>query len=272
MLPGFGLSLGITTATLGLLVVIPLAGLVLAASWAGPEAFWHAIATPRALSAFRVSFGLAAAAALLDVPLGLLLAWALTRYRFPGRRILDALVDLPFALPTSVAGIALATLFVDDGWIGAWLAPLGIHVAFSPLGIGAALAFVGLPFVVRSVQPVLAEFERDAEEAALTLGAGPVQVFTRVILPALFPALLTGMALALARGVGEYGSVIFIAANRPGQSEIVPLLIVGRLEQFDYAGAAALGTAMLVLSFGLLAGMGTLQARLHRRSASSLAA
>ena len=252
VLPGFGLTLGFTSLYLALIVVIPLVGLLLKAGhvpWADIAA---TLANPRALAAFRVSFGIAFLAALANLPVGLLLAWALTRYRFPARRLVDALIDLPFALPTAVAGIALTALYVDDGWIGAILAHFGIAVAFTPSGIAVALAFVGLPFVVRSIQPVLADLDRDAEEAALTLGARPGQIFWRVILPQLVPAALTGAALAFARGVGEYGSVIFIAGNRPAISEIVPLLIVSKLEQYDYPGAALLGTAMLVLSLVML--------------------
>ena len=252
VLPGFGLTLGFTVAYLALIVVVPLAGLVAKAGTLP----WHAaiseLANPRALAAFRVSFGAALAAAAVDLPIGLLLAWTLTRYTFPGRRLLDALVDLPFALPTAVAGIALTTLYVEQGWIGSVLARMGVTVAFTPAGIGVALAFVGLPFVVRTIEPVLADLEREAEEAALTLGARPRHIFRRVILPPLVPAALTGAALAFARGVGEYGSVIFIAGNRPAVSEIVPLLIVTKLEQFDYPGAAVLGTAMLALSLAML--------------------
>ena len=259
VLPGFGLTLGFTCLYLAVIVVIPLAGLVAKAgtlSWAGAVA---TLANPRALSAFRVSFGMALLASLANLPIGLLLAWVLTRYKFAGRRIVDALIDLPFALPTAVAGIALTTLYVEQGWIGRVLAPLGIDVAFTPAGIGVALAFVGLPFVVRTIQSVLTDLDRDAEEAALTLGAGPLQIFLRVILPPLVPAALTGVALAFARGVGEYGSVIFIAGNRPAVSEIVPLLIVSKLEQFDYPGAALLGTAMLVLSLIMLLAIDALQ-------------
>ena len=266
MLPGFGLTLGITTAYLGLLVLLPLAGLVARAGGVGTEAAWAILSSPRTLAAFRVSFGAAALAAIINVPLGLLLAWVLVRYRLPGRRLLDAAVDLPFALPTAVAGIALTTLYADSGLLGAPLARLGIPVAYTPLGIGVALQFIGLPFVVRTVQPVLAGLDRAAEEAALTLDARPFQIFRLVVLPPLLPAVATGAALAFARGVGEYGSVIFIAGNRPGVSEIVPLLIVSKLEQFDYPGAALLGTAMLALSFALLLLLGGLD-RWRRRAA-----
>lgn len=259
VLPGFGLSFGVMTAYLGLVVLLPLAGLVAKAATAEGARAWALFADPRTISAFRVSFGISAAAALASVPIGLLLAWVLERYRFPGRRLLDAAIDLPFALPTAVAGIALTTLYVPNGWIGRWLDAAGIAVAYTPLGIGVALLFVGLPFVVRTVQPVLAGLDPAADEAALILGAGPGQIFIRVILPALAPAIATGTALAFARAVGEYGSVIFIAGNRPMLSEIVPLLIVTRLEQFDYPGAALLGTAMLAASLLLLLGIDRLQ-------------
>jgi len=251
-MPGLGLTLGITLSVLGLVVMLPLAAMLARAAGTGWEAGLALLASPRALAAFRVSFGAAALAALANVPIGVLLAWVLTRYDVPGRRLLDALVDLPFALPTAVAGIALTALYADDGWAGALLAPLGIQVAYTPAGIWVALLFVGLPFVVRTVQPVLAGLDRAQEEAAMVLDASALQVFRLVVLPPLWPAVLTGAALALARGVGEYGSVIFIAGNRPGLSEIVPLLIVIRLEGFDIPGAALLGAAMLVLSVLLL--------------------
>jgi sulfate/thiosulfate transport system permease protein len=220
---------------------------------------------PRVVAAFRVSFGIAFIAALINAVVGLLIAWVLVRYRFPGRRLIDGLVDLPFALPTAVAGIALATLYADSGWIGALLARFGVDIAFTPLGILVALVFIGLPFVVRTVQPVLADLAPDAEEAALTLGATRRQIFGRVVLPALLPGVLTGMSLAFARGLGEYGSVIFIAGNMPGVSEIVPLLIVIKLEQFDYPGAAAIGVAMLVASFAILLAINLGQVWVRRR-------
>lgn len=251
-MPGLGLTLGITLSVLGLVVMLPLAAMLARAAGTGWDAGLALLTGPRALAAFRVSFGAAALAALANVPIGVLLAWVLTRYDVPGRRLLDALVDLPFALPTAVAGIALTALYADDGWAGALLAPLGIQVAYTPAGIWVALLFVGLPFVVRTVQPVLAGLDRAQEEAAMVLDASALQVFRLVVLPPLWPAVLTGAALALARGVGEYGSVIFIAGNRPGLSEIVPLLIVIRLEGFDIPGAALLGAAMLVLSVLLL--------------------
>lgn len=251
-LPGFGLSLGFTSAYVGLLVLLPLAGLLAKAAGADFGRAWALFANPRTLGAFRVSLLASAAAALLSVPIGVLMAWVLERYRFPGRGLLNAALDLPFALPTAVAGIALTALYVPEGWLGRVFAAFGITVAYTPLGIGVALLFVGLPFVVRTVQPVLAGLDRRAEEAALILGASPPQLFRRVVLPQLAPAITTGAALAFARGVGEYGSVIFIAGNRPMVSEIVPLLILTRLEQFDYPGAALLGTAMLAISFLLL--------------------
>ena len=250
VLPGFGLSLGITAAYFGLIVLLPLAALVIKAATASSL---HLLVEPRTLAAFRVSLLAAGGAALASIPPGVLLAWVLERYTFPGRRVLDACVDLPFALPTAVAGVALTTLYASDGWIGQLLEPLGIQVAYTPLGIFVALFFVGFPFVVRTVQSVLAALDPAEDEAALLLGAAPLQIFRRVILPALLPAIGTGAALAFARGIGEYGSVIFIAGNRPLVSEIVPLLIVTRLEEFDYPGAALLGTAMLLLSFVLLA-------------------
>ncbi|HWK44182.1 MAG TPA: sulfate ABC transporter permease subunit CysT [Stellaceae bacterium] len=248
-LPGFVPTLGFTMTYLSLVVLIPLAFLVLRASGVSWHGLLQIVTSPRVLAAFRASFGIAFAAAVIDAAAGLLVAWVLVRYRFPGRRLLDGLVDLPIALPTAVAGITLTGLYSDTGWLGAPLAAAGIQVAFTPLGILVALTFIGLPFVVRTVQPVLADLTRDVEEAATTLGARPGQIFRRILLPQLFPALLTGLALAFGRGIGEYGSVIFIAGNMPGISEIVPLLIVTRLEQFDYIGAAVLGTVMLAVSF-----------------------
>jgi sulfate transport system permease protein len=261
ILPGFGLTLGITLFFLSALVLLPLTALFGKAIGMSPAHIVTFLASPRVLAAFRVSFGTAILAAALNGPVGTLVAWVLVRYRFPGKRLLDAMVDLPFALPTAVAGVALTALYADKGWIGAPLARLGIHVAFTPLGIFVALTFVGLPFVIRTVQPVLADLERDIEEAARTLGATGPQIFTRIIAPPLLPAILTGMALAFARGVGEYGSVIFIAGNLPGVSEIVPLLIVVRLQQYDYAGAAVLGSTMLVAALAILLLINSLQRR-----------
>jgi len=252
ILPGFNLSLGYSLTYLGLIVLLPLAALAWKASGLGLDGLVRLLRVPRTLAALKLSFGGAAIAAAINAVVGLLVAWVLVRYRFPGRRLFDAAVDLPFALPTAVAGIALTTLYAPNGWIGRWLAPLGIQVAYSPLGVLVAMVFVGFPFVVRTLQPVLETLEQDVEEAAQTLGAHRGQTFVRVILPMLMPTLLTGFALALARAVGEYGSVIFIAGNLPMKSEIAPLLIVQSLEQFDYAGAAAMGVAMLAFSFVLL--------------------
>ena len=265
-LPGFGLTLGITLAWLSLIVLIPLAALALRPWELGLAGIWHSVSEPRVLAALRLSFVAAALAALLNVPLGLLVAWVIVRYRFPGRGLAEALIDMPLALPTAVAGIALTALFATKGWLGALLLPLGIKVAYTPLGVLVALMFVGLPFVVRTLEPVLLDLPRDAEEAAATLGATRWQTWCRVVLPALLPSLLVGFGAALARGVGEYGSVIFIAGNMPMISEIAPLVIVTRLEQLDYAGAAALALVMLVASFAILLGLNALQRRLGGRS------
>ncbi|GMV31777.1 MAG: sulfate ABC transporter permease subunit CysT [Rhodanobacteraceae bacterium] len=267
VLPGFGLSLGYTLAYLGLIVLLPLAALAVKASGVGVGGLWATLTSAPVLAALRLSFGAALLAAFVNAAVGLLVAWVLVRYTFPGRRLFDALVDLPFALPTAVAGIALTALYAPKGWIGTWLVPLGIKVAFTPLGVLVAMIFVGFPFVVRTVQPVLESLDRDVEEAATTLGASRWQTFTRVLFPLLLPALLTGFALALARAVGEYGSVIFIAGNIPLKSEILPLVIVKQLEQYNYAGAAAVGIAMLALSFLLLLAISLLQ-RWSRRWAA----
>jgi sulfate transport system permease protein len=266
ILPGFGLSLGLTLTYTSLVVLLPLAGLFLRSSTLGWEAFWTAVLDPRVLASLRLSFGAAFVAASVNAVFGMVVAWTLTRYRFPGRRILDALVDLPFALPTAVSGIALTTLFVPTGWFGSRLAPLGIEVAFTKLGIVIALVLIGLPFVVRTLQPAIEDLRTEVEEAAATLGARRGYIFLRIVLPSLLPALLTGFALAFARGVGEYGSVIFIAGNMPFETEITPLLIMIRLEQYDYAGAAAIGTVMLVVSFLLLLSINLLQHWSRRRS------
>jgi sulfate transport system permease protein len=266
VLPGFGLTLGFTLTYLGLIVLIPLGALVIQAGGAGIEV-WQTLASPRVAAAFRVSFGTALAAALVNAPFGLIIAWVMVRYAFPGKRIIDCLIDLPFALPTAVAGIALTALYAGNGWLGQFLEPLGLKIAFTPLGIVVALIFIGLPFVVRTVEPVLRDFDAEVEEAATTLGANRLQVFARVILPAIAPALSTGFALAFARGLGEYGSVIFIAGNMPMVSEIVPLLIVIELEQYDYAGATVVGTAMLAASFLLLLAINLLQRWARTRSA-----
>jgi sulfate transport system permease protein len=252
VIPGYGLTLGYVVAYLSLIVLIPLAGLLLRPVSLGWQGFWNEVTSPRVLAALELSFGASFAAALVNAVFGSIVAWVLVRYRFPGRRLVDAMVDLPFALPTAVAGIALTALYAPNGWIGGLLAPLGIKVAFTRLGIIVALTFVGLPFVVRTLEPVLQDLDPELEEAAATLGAGRWQTILRVVAPAILPALLTGLALAFARGVGEYGSVIFIAGNMPMISEIAPLLIVVKLEQFDYAGAAAVGVAMLLVSFVLL--------------------
>ena len=270
VLPGFGISLGYALAYLGLIVLLPLAALAWKATGIGLSGLLHLLASPRTLSALKLSFGGALLAASLNVFVGLLVAWVLVRYRFPGRRLFDALIDLPFALPTAVAGIALTALYAPNGWVGRWLAPFGIQIAYTPVGVLLAMLFVGFPFVVRTLQPVLQSLERDVEEAAESLGATRWQTFARVILPLLVPTLLTGFALALARAVGEYGSVIFIAGNIPMRSEIAPLLIVQKLEEFDYAGAAALGVVMLLFSFALLVLIAVIQ-RWSRRWAERAA-
>ncbi len=265
ILPGFGLSLGITLFYLGAIVVLPLTALALRPWELGLSGVWHALSAPRVAAALKLSFGLSALAALLNAPLGLLVAWSLTRYAFPGRRILDALVDLPFALPTAVAGIALTALYAPTGPLGEIAAKFGIKTAFSPLGIFIALVFIGLPFVVRSLQPVLLDLDRETEEAAQTLGAGALQRAAFVIFPAVAPALISGVSLAFARAVGEYGSVIFIAGNIPMKTEIAPLIIVSKLEQYDYAGAAAVGLAMVIIAFGALILLNVVQLWLARR-------
>jgi len=265
VLPGFGLALGYTVLYLSLIVLIPLSATFFKSATLGWEAFWAVVTAPRVLAALKLSFGASFAAALLNAAFGLLVAWVLVRYRFPGRRIVDALVDLPFALPTAVAGIALTAVYAGNGWLGQYLEPLGIKVAFTPLGVIVALTFIGLPFVVRTVQPVLEDLEPELEEAAATLGANRLQTFQRVILPAIGPALLTGFTLAFARAVGEYGSVIFIAGNMPMVSEIAPLLIIIKLEQYDYAGATSVAVAMLVISFVLLLLINVLQWWSRRR-------
>lgn len=268
VIPGFGLSLGYTLAWLGLIVLIPLVGVFVKASGLGLDGLWRIWTEPRVLSALWVSFGTALAAAAFNAVMGTWVAWVFVRYRFPGKRLFDAMIDLPFALPTAVAGIALTALYGPTGWLGRWLEAAGVKVAYTPLGITVALVFIGLPFVVRVVQPVLAETERELEEAAATLGANRWQTIRRVVLPTLWPAVLAGFALAFARGVGEYGSVIFIAGNLPGVSEIAPLLITIKLEEFDYAGATAIAAAMLLLSFVLLLAINSLQSRLARTARS----
>jgi sulfate transport system permease protein len=259
LIPGFGLTLGYTTLYLSLVVLIPLSATFIRSLDLGWGHFWTVVTAPRVLASLRLSFGAALAAAAVNSLFGLVIAWVLVRYGFPGKRFIDAMVDLPFALPTAVAGIALTALYAPNGLLGRLLEPLGIRVAFTPLGVVVALIFIGLPFVVRTLQPVLGELDREVEQAAATLGASARQTFTRVILPALWPAMLTGFALAFARGLGEYGSVIFIAGNMPMRSEIAPLLIITKLEQYDYAGATAIAVVMLVLSFGLMLAINALQ-------------
>lgn len=270
VLPGFNLTLGYALFYLCLIVLIPLSALVfktLSLSW--PQ-FWEAVSSPRVVASYRLTFGASLLAAAINMVFGFLVAWVLVRYSFPGKRIVDALVDLPFALPTAVAGIALTAVLANNGWLGQFLAPLGIELAFNPKGIVIALVFIGLPFVVRTVQPVLEEMERELEEVAFCLGANRLQTFLKVILPTVMPALLTGFALAFARSIGEYGSVIFIAGNVPMVSEITPLIIIGKLEQYDYAGATAVACVMLLISFLMLLLINGLQAWKRRRLGASL--
>ena len=266
VLPGFGLSLGYTLGYLSLIVLIPLAAVFFKAGSLGFDHFWDAATSPRVLASYRLSFGASLIAAGINAVFGLMLAWVLVRYSFPGKRLVDALVDLPFALPTAVAGIALTALYAKNGWIGSLLEPLGIKVAFTPPGVLVALVFIGLPFVVRTVQPILEDLDTEYEEAAVSLGANRWQAFRHVLFPTLFPALLTGFALAFARAVGEYGSVIFIAGNIPMVSEITPLMIITRLEQYDYAGATAVAVVMLIFSFLLLLIINGLQAWTAKRT------
>lgn len=266
VIPGFNITLGFTLLYLGLVVLIPLSAVFLKTftlSWGG---FWQAVTSDRVMASYCLSFGASLIAAALNVIFGSIVAWVFVRYRFPGKRLVDSLVDLPFALPTAVAGIALTALYAPNGWMGRYLEPLGIKVAFTPLGIVVALTFIGLPFVVRTVQPVLEEAERELEEAAASLGASRLQTFSRVVFPTMLPALLTGFAMAFARATGEYGSVIFIAGNMPMISEITPLLIVTKLEQYDYAGATAIAVVMLAISFILLLAINLLQAWTRRRT------
>jgi sulfate transport system permease protein len=266
VLPGFGLTLGITVTYLSLVVLIPLCAAFFKAATLDWAQFLAAVASPRVLASYRLTLGAAAIAAFINGVFGLLVAWVLVRYPFPGKRLVDAIVDLPFALPTAVAGISLAAVYAENGWIGQWLAPLGLKVAFTPLGVLVALTFIGLPFVVRTVEPVLEDFERAQEEAAACLGASRWQTFSRVVLPALAPALSTGVALAFARALGEYGSVIFIAGNIPMKSEVTSLLIITKLEQYDYAGATALAVVMLVASFAMLFAINAVQWHWQRRT------
>lgn len=259
VIPGFGLTLGYTVLYLSLIVLIPLSALFIKTAAAPWQHVWETVSSPRVLASFRLSLGASLVAAVINTVFGFAVAWMLVRYAFPGRRIVDAIVDLPFALPTAVSGIALTTIYAPNGWIGQWLEPWGIKAAFSPLGVAIALTFIGLPFVVRTLQPALEDLDPELEEAAASLGASRWQSFRRVILPAVFPALLTGFALAFARALGEYGSVVFIAGNMPMKTEIVPLLILVKLEQYDLAGATAIAAVMLVLSFVLLLAINGLQ-------------
>ncbi len=265
ILPGFGLTLGFSTFFLTALVLIPLAALVMKTATMGWHDFVRVLTDPRVIASFRLSFGASLLAAAINGVFGFIIAWTLVRYEFPGRKLIDALIDMPFALPTAVSGIALTAVFAQNGWIGQYLAPFGIQVAYTWIGVVVALTLIGLPFVVRSVQPALLEVQRDLEDAAETLGAGRVTIFVRIILPTVLPALLTGFTMAFARAVGEYGSVIFIAGNLPMKTEIAPLLIVIKLEQFDYVGAAAIGFLMLVISFVMLLSINLLQTWGRRR-------
>ncbi|MDX7936206.1 sulfate ABC transporter permease subunit CysT [Acinetobacter baumannii] len=266
VLPGFGLSLGFTLAYVSFIVLIPLAAVFIKSFGVGWDGLWEILTSERILKSLQLSFSSALIAAFINVVFGLLLAWCLVRYNFPGKRLVDALVDLPFALPTAVAGIALTSLYAPTGWIGQYLEPLGVQVAYTPIGITLALVFIGIPFIVRTVQPVLSDIETELEEAASALGANRWQTITKIILPILLPALFTGFALAFARGVGEYGSVIFIAGNQPFKTEIAPLMIISRLEEYDYAGATTIAAVMLVLSFIILFVINLLQAWANRRT------
>jgi sulfate transport system permease protein len=267
VLPGFGLTLGFSLFYLCLVVLLPLSALTLSGASFGWDSFWRATTAPRVLASYRLTFTASLGAALVNAVFGLVVAWVLVRYRFPGRRVADALVDLPFALPTAVAGIALTSLYAETGWLGRPLASLGLRVAFTPVGIGVALTFIGLPFVVRTLQPVLETLDPEVEEAASSLGASPLQSITRVVLPAIAPAWLSGVALAFARALGEYGSVVFISGNMPLRTEIAPLVLMTKLEQYDYAGATAVALTLLAVSFLLLGGINLLQSWSARRVA-----
>ncbi|NOT70157.1 MAG: sulfate ABC transporter permease subunit CysT [Hyphomicrobium sp.] len=266
VLPGFGLSLGFTLAYLSLIVLVPVSAVFIKTAGMTAEQFWTAVASPRVVASYKLTFGAALLAAAINCVFGLLLAWGITRYTFPGRKLVDALIDLPFALPTAVAGIALTAIYAKNGWLGQFLEPLGIKIAFGPPGVLVALVFIGLPFVVRTVQPVLEDLDAEFEEAAASLGATRWQAVTRIVFPTLLPALLTGFALAFARAVGEYGSVIFIAGNIPMVSEITPLMIITKLEQYDYQGATAIASVMLVISFLLLLTVNGLQSWAAKRT------
>jgi sulfate transport system permease protein len=269
VLPGFGLTMGFTLLYVSLIVLVPLSTLALRSATLGVDAFWATVTAPRVVASYKLTFGAALAAALLNAVFGFVVAWVLARYRFPGRRVVDALVDLPFALPTAVAGIALTTLYAKSGWLGAPLEALGLKVAFTPLGVTVALTFIGLPFVVRTLQPVIETLDAEVEEAAASLGATRAQTIARVVLPALLPAWITGFALAFARALGEYGSVVFIAGNMPMKTEIASLLIITKLEQYEYAGATAIAVVMLLASFLLLGLINLLQAWSLRRGAEA---
>ncbi|WP_282935373.1 sulfate ABC transporter permease subunit CysT [Paenibacillus sp. RC67] len=269
ILPGFGLSMGFTVLYLSLIVLFPLSAIFIKTSGLSWVQFWHVVTDPRVIASYKISFGTAIGAALVNTVFGFIVAWVLVRYSFPGKRFIDALVDLPFALPTAVAGIALTTIYSQNGWIGSILEPLGIKVAFSPIGITLALTFIGIPFVVRTLQPVIEELEKEIEEAAVSLGARRWRTFRKVIFPELLPALLTGFTLAFARAVGEYGSVVFISGNMPMKTEIAPLLIMTKLEQYDYAGATAIALVMLVISFLMLLIINFIQWRANRLNVSN---
>ncbi|GAA4878230.1 sulfate ABC transporter permease subunit CysT [Paenibacillus vulneris] len=269
ILPGFGLSMGFTVLYLSLIVLFPLSAIFIKTSGLSWVQFWHVVTDPRVLASYKISFGTAIGAALVNTVFGFIVAWVLVRYSFPGKRFIDALVDLPFALPTAVAGIALTTIYSQNGWIGSILEPLGIKVAFTPIGIALALTFIGIPFVVRTLQPVIEELEKDIEEAAVSLGARRWRTFRKIIFPELLPALLTGFTLAFARAVGEYGSVVFISGNMPMKTEIAPLLIMTKLEQYDYAGATAIALVMLVISFLMLLVINFIQWRANRLNVSN---
>ena len=271
VLPGFGLSLGFTVSYLSLIVLLPLAAAFAKTAGMSWGDFVEAVASPRVLAAYKLSFGASVAAGAVNAVFGTIVAWVLVRYTFPGKRIVDALVDLPFALPTAVAGISLTAIYAKNGWVGQWIEPRGLHVVFTQLGVFVALTFISLPFVIRTLQPVLSELEPEIEEASATLGANRWQTITRVILPELFPAMLTGFALAFARALGEYGSVVFISGNMPMKTEIVPLLIITKLEQYDYRGATAIAVVMLVVSFVLLLAINVLQWWANRHNTTSLA-
>lgn len=270
VIPGFGITMGYTVTYLSLIVLVPLAALFLKSAGLGWADFWKAVSSPRVIASYKLTFGASLIAATLNAIFGFIVAWTLVRYSFPGKRLIDAMIDLPFALPTAVSGIALTAVYSSHGWFGQYLEPLGIKVAYTPIGITLALVFIGLPFVVRTLQPALADLERESEEAAASLGANRFQTFTRVILPTVLPALLTGFALSLARAIGEYGSVVFISGNMPMRTEITSLLIISKLEQYDTAGAAAISVVMLVASFGLLLMINLMQHLISRRYMGAL--